>query len=348
MSTRIKKTNICSDIQDYILDIKKTSSHIPKAGDVAIFEVLFIGKHTTLQSDSKRNVKIMPGDQIMAAFGNRYATDQFEGYVPDTCLTEFHMLAAGGIVGLVKTMHDRFSPLGPTRVKIIGYVTHKNGQVINTKELKASHLSEFSGVTPMLSNVVLSVGSSMNSGKTTTAAHIVHGLKKNGHKVAFMKLTGTTYTKDKDLAYDLGADISVDFSDFGFPSTYMCDEKELLNLYESLIRLVSKENPEYIVIEIADGLYQRETKMLLTNKRFLNTIDKIIFSASDSLSAVNGVQIMATWNIVPVALSGVFTMSPLLMQEVKENVSVPSVTLADLIANAPEILKQGTRLRMMV
>ena len=155
----------------------------------------------------------------------------------------------------------------------------------------------------------------------------MHGLKKQGLQVAFIKLTGTVYTKDSDLAYDMGADVVADFGDFGFPSTYMCTEEELLDLYESLLAKVLSYQLDYVVMEIADGLYERETKMLLTNTKFISTVEGVIFSAGDSLSAINGIQVLNKWGIYPAAVSGLFTASPLLRREVQENTNVPVFTI---------------------
>jgi hypothetical protein len=281
MLSRIKKSYICAGIP---------VNDIPKVGDVAVFEVLKIGKHTNIQGEDKRLVTIVPGDWIMAAFGTRYATEQFEGYVPEAPQEIFHILGAGGTVGWVHSAHKKFEGNGPTVLKIVGYVVDSKGVVVNTKLLHAPHKKKFNGLGPYSSKVILSVGSSMDSGKTTTAAYLANGLKRIGKKVAFIKLTGTVYTKDTDLVYDLGADMVANFGDYGFPSTYMCDENELLDLFESLVADVSKVKPEYIVIEIADGIYERETKMLLNNSRFMSTVTEVIFSGGDSMSAVHGVE----------------------------------------------------------
>ena len=347
MNSRIKKTYICSGVDEYTINESIKESYIPQVGDVAVFEVLTIGKHTNVQSDDRRNSKIMPGDKIMATFGTRYATDQFEGYVPTTIEEVYHILGAGGTIGKVLTMHNRFEMIGPTTLRLIGYAFNANGELINTKKVKEGQLQKFSGVLASLTKVVLSVGSSMNSGKTTTAAFLVHGLKKSGYKVAYIKLTGTVYTKDKDLAYDMGADLSIDFSHFGFPSTFLCSRQELMNLYESLLKEAITVSPDYVVIEIADGLYQRETKMLLTDPEFMSTVDNVIYSAGDSLSAVSGVQLLQSWKIIPWCVCGIFTGSPLLIQEAKENMSIPVMTLLELQENAGS-LSLSSRMRITV
>ena len=330
MNIRIKKTYICAGINDYTIEQTPSPDYKPEVGDVGIFEIIKIGKHKVVQSETKRNATIIPGDWIMAAFGNRYATAQFEGYLPEDCFGEMHILGAGGIVGIVKSLHYNYIDIGPTTIRLIGLVKNSFGKIVNTKAHHPQKLSSFSGAAPSATKVILSVGSAMDSGKTTTAAYLVHGLKKAGYKVAYVKLTGTAYTKDCDFNYDLGADVTADFSDFGFPSTYLCEEAELLDLYESLLEKIIPCNPDYTLMEIADGLYQRETKMLLANPRFKETLHSTTFSAGDSLAAINGKNILDSLGLSPFVLSGMFTASPLMIEEVKNNINVPVLTIEEI------------------
>jgi hypothetical protein len=334
MNTRIKKAFVCRNITEYTLNTGINTTHHPEAGDVAIFEVLAIGKHSHIQGEQVRNTLILPGDQIMAAFGTRYATAQFEGYIPETAQPEYHILGAGGTVGIVHSTHARFVKAGPTTLRLVGYAVNNKGDVINTKKVCAGDMQRFNPTLPSLTKVILSIGSSMDSGKTTSAAYLVHGIKKAGHSAAFIKLTGTIYTKDKDLAYDLGADAVADFGDMGFPSTYMCSRTELLNLYTTLLCKVMTENPDYVVIEIADGIFQRETAMLLEDASFMAGISAVLFSCGDSLSALQGLRSLSEMGIQPVALSGLFTASPLLIEEVKDRCTLPILTIEQLAAGA--------------
>ncbi|MEO8146913.1 MAG: hypothetical protein ABI723_04705 [Bacteroidia bacterium] len=327
---KIKKTIVTKDIDKYTLVASLNKTYNPIAGDAAIFEIIEPGKHITVQSDSKRNVAIFPGDYIMAAFADRYATSQFEGYVPETPQDVYHILGAGGAIGIVKSKNYALKDIEPTTLKLVGYCCDENGKVLNTKFYK-KQLSEFNASVPFETKIVLSVGSTMDSGKTTTAAFVARGLKTTGKKVAFIKFTGTCYTKDKDFVLDCGADVAVDFSDMGFPSTFMCSKKDLLNLYQSLINSLVKERPDYIVMEIADGLLQRETNFLLKSKEFMSTIHSVVFSCGDSLSAFYGIQLLKEFGVTPAFISGLFTMSPLLIEEVKQNCSVPVLTIDELM-----------------
>ena len=339
--SKIKKSLMCKDIIDFeVIDVIP-SDYSPKPGDVIIVEVLKIGKHKRLQSEYNRNMTILPGDLLMVVFGNRYATAQFEGYVPEKIEDELDVLGAGGVIGKLKSMHAQYILTGSTKVRPLGIVVDSTGNIINTKSIKHTSLLNFSEKPAEKSKIILSLGASMDSGKTTTASYIVHGLEKAGFKAGFIKLTGTAFSKDVDLNIDLGADAAADFSDFGFPSTFMCEEQELLNLYESLVRKLNGAGElDYIVVEIADGLLQRETRMLIQNKSFMNTISGVIFSAGDSLAAIGGIQFLASIDVHPFALCGLFTASPLLINEVLayEGTNIPIVTLQELTNNISNLL----------
>jgi len=332
MSIRIKRTISCGEIEYTSIDKSIVKSHIPKFGEVALFEVLEIGKHSSVQSETKRNVTILEGDLILAAFANRYATAQFEGYVPDKPTEVLDILGAGGAIGIVTSKNAYFEHIPPTKLRLVGYATDANGQVVNTIYNKTKE-SVFTGNVPNNAKVILSVGATMDSGKTTSAAFLARGLKTSGKKVAFIKLTGTGYSKDKDLVFDCGADVSIDFVDAGYPSTYMCSKEEILNLYQTLLDKLAPENPDYIIMEIADGLVQRETEFLLRDKSFMNTIHNVVFSSGDSLAAFWAISFFEELEINIAIIGGKFTMSPLLIREVQERCDVPVYTLDDFVDN---------------
>ena len=330
MDKKIKRTISCSGVEYSAIDQTKNHTYSPKMGDVALFEVLEIGKHKTVQSESKRLVTILKGDYILAAFANRYATAQFEGYVPDKPTEILEILGAGGAIGLVKSKNAAFEDIEATKLRLIGYANDEKGAVMNTiyhNKVK----SAFRGEVPNNAKVILSIGSTMDSGKTTTAAFLARGLKTTNKKVAFIKLTGTCYTKDKDLVYDCGADISIDFIDAGYPSTFMVSKPDLLDLYQTLLDRLAVEKPDYIVMEIADGLVQLETEFLLRDKSFMDTIHQVVFSGGDSLAAFWGISFLQELGHKPTMIAGRFTMSPLLIQEVEDRIDIPVMTLDKLM-----------------
>lgn len=325
---RLKRTIVSRDIDHYVLNTSIRNSHKMIAGDLAVFEVVEIGKHQSAQMTDGKNRGIFPGDHLVAAFADRYATSQYEGYVPEGPMDIYHILGAGGVIGIVRSKNYALKDIEPTTVRLVGYCCDDQGKVINTKFHKKVRKPFRGEVAP---KVILSIGSTMDSGKTTTAAFVSRGLAMADHKVAYIKLTGTCYTRDREFVYDCGANTVADFSDMGYPSTFMCSKQEILDIYQSLMDKLAPGGYDFVVMEIADGLIQRETMFLLQDKQFMSTVHRVVFSCGDSLSAFYGVQLLREWGIEVAAISGIFTMSPLLVQEVHDHSKVPVFTIDEVM-----------------
>lgn len=328
MQSNIKKALTCKRIQAFSINADLLATYTPQMGDVGIFRVLQANGGYIMDTE-KRGSQLFDGDLVMLAFGNRYATNQFEGYVPESPVSQCQLLGRGGVAGILTSKNATFRTV-PAQLELVGYAVGRGGTVLNTIRWKA--LDDFNRFN-IRTKVILSVGSSMDSGKTTSAAWLCGGLRAAGKRVAYLKLTGTTFPKDAALNLDRGAHYAADFSEFGFPSTYLLDKDTLLNLYQSLVNLACNEaRAEYVVIEIADGLLQRETAMLLSDPNFRSTVYATLFSAGDSLGVLSGLQILKEWSIRPFAVSGLFTASELLIREVLDRVEAPVLRLADLLS----------------
>jgi hypothetical protein len=328
MQSNIKKALTCQHISDfYHVSTDLIHTHSPKMGDVGIFRVLRANGGYIMDTE-KIATQLFDGDLVMLTFGSRYATNQYEGYVPEVPTLQCHLLGRGGVAGLMTSKNATFK-ITPAQIELVGYAVNKNDVVLNTIQNNA--LETFNPQS-IKAKVILSVGSSMDSGKTTSAAWLCGGLRAAGKRVAYLKLTGTTFPKDAALNRDRGAHYAADFSDFGFPSTYLVDLETLLNLYQTLVsRACNESGAEYIVMEIADGLLQRETALLLNDQGFRSTVHATMFSAGDSLGVLSGLQILEQFGIEPFAVCGLFTASELLIREVEDRISVPILRLSELL-----------------
>jgi hypothetical protein len=327
MEKRIKKTFATASVQDFNINVELISLHTPKAGDVGIFRLILPHGNYIMGTDGATTA-VFEGDFVMAAFGARYATNQYEAYVPESPVTKCQLVGRGGVAGLVASANPTFrNPAA--EMELVGYATDAAGQVINT--IREDLLRSFtpSGIR---AKVILSIGSSMDSGKTTTAANLCAGLVNQGHKAAFIKLTGTAFPKDVRNVYDRGAVYACDFSHFGYPSTFLFPKNTLLDIYQSLHDVVMEQcDAEYIVVEIADGILQRETAMLLRDRRFMDTIHAVVMSCGDSLGVLSGLNILEEFGIRPIALSGLFTASELLIREVEPFIDTPVLRARQLV-----------------
>ncbi|MGB3213102.1 MAG: hypothetical protein WBB19_20535 [Desulforhopalus sp.] len=293
-----------------------TGEVIPSPGDLLLARVDELGQHKRLELANSRRASLFDGDEIVVAYGNRYAPDQFEGIVPDH-LGPCRLVAAGGVAARLLNRHDRIRTA--TRITPLGLLADKNGYRIN---LSSARIPKADQIFP--SPLVLVVaGTSMNSGKTTTCANLVKGFVRQNIKVAAAKFTGTGAGADYRLLVDAGADPVFDFIDAGYVSTYRVNRDALLDIAMTLGTEMCTSQPDIIVVEIADGLLQRETSYLFGTPAFTNWVDGVIFAAGDALGAQAGITWLQARQLPVFAITGILTSSPLAQREAEDVCGLP-------------------------
>lgn len=294
----------------------------PQAGDIVLARLEKIGKNAALELANGRRCTLHEGDLLAVVFGNRYATLQFEGYARangDSC----DMLSMGGLCGLVESKHAKAAD--PSKLRLLGALGDRNGCPLNLRDFTLAPLPS-----PDQPRVIVVCGTSMDAGKTHTVMSIIMGLRKEGIAVAGIKLTGTATGKDTWTMLDAGACAALDFVDGGFPSTYLSTLDELLNLYNLLISRAAAEGASWVVVEIADGLLQRETAALLQHPSFTTSVHAWIFAAGDPLAAAGGVSVLRGWGIEPLAISGMVSMGSLGIKEAQAATGLKCFSASEL------------------
>lgn len=288
----------------------------PIAGDLVLARVDRLGQHSKLELTTSRRAEMFAGDEIAVVFGNRYAPDQFEAIVPDT-LAPCHLVAAGGVAARVLSRHQKMKR--PTRITPLGLIADAQGTPLN--------LAAFRLPQPAIINkeplVVVVAGTAMNSGKTTACSSLVKGFARKGFRVAAAKITGTGAGADYRALVDAGADPVFDFLDAGRVSTYRIERHDLLDIFMTIGGHLAAANPKIIVLEVADGLLQRETARLFQIPEFMNWADGVIFAANDALGAQAGVSWLAARQLPVIAITGILTSSPLASREAASATGLP-------------------------
>ena len=291
-------------------------------GDLLRVEVVEIGQHSGLQLINGRRAAIYPGDELVLCLGARYAPDQFEseaiidgGYC--------HLVAAGGVAGAVTRKHGRMK--SPTLLKVLGRVADASGAPVNIRRYALDAIEP--GPRPP---VIAVFGASMNAGKTTAAAGLIHGLTKAGYKVGACKATGTGACGDVNTYWDAGAHDVLDFTDAGHVTTFGASLDEVREVAFNLVDHLARRGATAIVMEIADGVLQRETAALMNDPSFVRMADATLFAASDALSAVNGVGVLENAGHKVLGVSGVLTRSPLASEEASSLIASPIISRQSL------------------
>lgn len=294
----------------------------PQPGDIVLTRLEKIGRHTRLELTSGRPATLQQGDLLAMVYGNRYATNQFEGYTGVNGLS-CDLLSMGGLCGLVRSKSD--SVVEPSKLYVIGALGDADCRPLRLRDFALPPVS-----VARRPKVLVVCGTSMDAGKTYSAANLIAGLRRMKQPVAGIKLTGTVSGRDTWSMLDAGASPALDFVDGGYPSTYQCTLDSLLELYSLLLAHAVSQGAEFVVIEIADGLLEPETAALLQCQSFTETINAWIFATIDPLGAKGGIDLLRTWGIEPLALSGVISKSPLAMAEAQAATGVRCMTGADL------------------
>ena len=327
-TTRFVAAEVQRNPQDF--QILYRASMVPSAGDVVIAKVSELGKHTRLQSPVSRRQLMFVGQEIMVAYGHRYAPDQFLAHVPKD-LGPCQLVASGGVASEVIEQHASIDQA--TQLEPVGLLM-RHGQVVNLADFapldinnESPQAAQSGAVHPP---VIAVLGTSMNSGKSTTLGCLVNGLVNAGLNVAAGKATGTGAGNDPNLFTDAGAFSVCDFTDFGFPTTYRLEYETVRSLLVAMIREQSATGADAVVIEIADGLFQGETSRLLADPIFTQHVDRVLFSAQDALGAQAGERILLEAGVDLAAVCGVVTASPLATQEAQAQLSTPVIGTYEL------------------
>lgn len=317
----------------------------PEIGDVVYGVIDGIGNHSSMENKSGRIHMIHNGTRAVFVFGNRYAPDYYEGVVPDKMQDEVDLLARSGVIGIVKTKNLLVKP--PTRVKILGYVCNKDGRVLNTQLFPLIKSKNVIKKEPR-ARMILVCGTSMNSGKSMAAVACCWTLKSMGYSVKASKVTGTASLKDILHMNDAGANPVADFTYLGYPSTYLLSQEELLTIFNKLDLKYANNPKDFWVVEFADGVIQRETAILLNSSDVKSRIYKFVFCANDAFGAIGGLRILREeFDLVPDAISGVCSSSPLQVRELSEFTNIPVFTNIDVNCKQLEEVLLASRRRLL-
>ncbi|HEY2204425.1 MAG TPA: DUF1611 domain-containing protein [Pseudonocardia sp.] len=305
----------------------------PRLGDFVVATVETVGEHDHLEDPYGRRMRLYPGDVVVGSYGNRYATDFYEGYLPAPG-DEVHLLTAGGLIGTVASAHS--SRGLPTTLEVVGPLTDADGDPRSTEDVAVDPPAP---ARPELGTIVV-VGSAMNAGKTTATSAIVRGLSKAGLRVGAGKVTGSGSGKDHWAYLDAGAAAVTDFLDFGMPSTFGYPTERLIATMASIRDRLVAGGAAVVVLEVADGVLQEETRALAST--LPGFADQVVLAVGDALGGVAGIGVLAELNVPVRCVTGLVTASPLASREAAEATGLPVLSPAEFAHGAAVDLLTGT------
>ena len=188
-----------------------------------------------------RMTEVLADDHLVGALGVRAATLESAGHWnavgPDLAL---HALTGAGLMGKATSV----SPFIPNPLDLL-YVGHatRNSQCVRMRDfVEPQDKIRYDRPT------ILLIGTSMSSGKTTSAKIIIRQLAGLGLNVAGVKFTGAGRLKDTLAMRDAGAGMIFDFVDVGLPST-VCPPDEYRSVLTTLLSMIQTAGPDVVVGE---------------------------------------------------------------------------------------------------
>jgi hypothetical protein len=294
----------------------------PASGDLVLARVDSVHKQKRLELTDGRKALLFAGDEIIVCYGNRYAPDQYEAVIGND-LSSCDLIAAGGVAAQELSRNLRM--LEPTHITPIGLVGDPDGKPLNVRSFAVPDHENAPAIPS-----ILSLGTSMNAGKTLTATSLVRGLKRAGYRVAAIKATGTGAGNDMWIVRDAGADVALDFTDAGYSGTYLIPQSEIEAATRRLIAHAASLGCDIAVVEIADGLQHLETSALIEAKHLWEQTIGVVFAAYDAMGAKCGVDLLQALGHRVLAISGRIALSPLAMREAERATSLRVYTPLDL------------------
>lgn len=231
-----------SDLNRHAFDMTPLSRHQWGTGDYVIGKVTSRGNASVpLELADGRMTEVVEGDLVVGALGVRAATLEAAGHWNQIGSDgRMQALTGAGLFGIATSV-SLFIP----RLLELHYVGHatREGREVRMKDFVTSRpFAHYDRPT------ILLIGTSMSSGKTTSARVIVRRLVKQGLTVAGVKFTGAGRLRDTLIMRDAGAASVFDFVDVGLPST-VCPADEYRDALRILLGLIQDAQPDVVVAE---------------------------------------------------------------------------------------------------
>lgn len=232
----------CSRIWERQFDIVKLDRAEWATGDFVVGRVASERNRVyQCETCSGRMAGLVRGDLMMGALGQRAGTLEVVGdWRAVGNDLQLEALTSAGLLARATSL----SPMLPElmRLDYLGHVVRDGARLSMKNCVKP--------VPPKRLDlpVVLTIGTSMSSGKTTASQVIIRALKYLDVPVVAAKLTGAARYRDILSFRDAGASPVIDFVDAGLPST-VCDEATFRGPFEHMLSMIAASDARVLVAE---------------------------------------------------------------------------------------------------
>lgn len=320
---KVSLDKICSVTKNLNLEhqVELTDKLSTDMGTVLAVQVLEDKSiYNEIEWPSGRMSKVKKDDILAVALGERAALKGFAGNLPKSLKVGdvIHLLNFGGIAGECTSANTK--EVGePLRIRVLGGIARK-GKLLNIGD---ATLFQPSKTLTSKIPLIVTTGTSMDSGKTTVAAEVIKTLTRLGMNLAGAKLTGVGALRDTYKMEDYGVSEAISFVDAGVTSTAYMDGATMTAIAKGAIEHLSKNNPDAIIIEFGDGIMGRYGVLpIISDPEIQKNVRLHIGCARDPVGAVKLAEECARIGIPLDVLSGPVTDNQVGQDLIKEHVNV--------------------------
>lgn len=280
-----------------------------------------------LELEDGTEVVLEKGNIVTGVLGSRRALHGFSGRIPASLEPgqPVHLLNKGGVIGECTAFNRSLE--WPTSLEFLGTVT-RNGKALNLSQFARPM---YTGPLPEVPMVMI-LGTCMNAGKTTVARQIIEVFTGRGAKINAGKVAGVACKRDLLSMSRSGAREVMSFHEFGIPSS--SDTESLLPVARSLHHGLAQGNPDFIVMEMGDGIlggYQVST--LFEDPEYISRAICTVVCANDLMGTWGALQWLKSAGISsansPILVSGPVTDSGEGVDYIEQNWGVAAANALD-------------------
>lgn len=318
----IRRPDVCRRVAEADLAGHLNTDLTPRPGDVALAEVIDLGRHRSIDLDSGRTGSLQTGDRLWVALGEHYAPLEVSGTCPSS-LGEAALFSAAGVAGVCD---PGYWGAAPTRLRLLGLARAADGRVTNLAHYAISP----AGQRPELSLCVVS--SARGSRASAVAQAVVRGLVQMGSRVGVAKLSGIIDANERWSYCDAGASVAYDQADIGWVSGAGQPGSALVAGSQRLLAALGAQGASAAVLRVAGGFASSEVRSLTQAAAGQNLWDAIIVAAADAWSAIETARQLREQGHRVIAVGGALTRSPLACREARAGVGcalIDNPTLAN-------------------
>jgi hypothetical protein len=296
-------------------------------GNVCAFQLAAKSPPILLESVSGRMQTVVAGDVFLGTPGARESNIVLVGGVPKGGLipgSTYWVISEGGVVGelITKTpLARRF--LG--EVTYLGTVIDAAGRTLTLQEFAVPAVVHFKDHGAPLS---LIVGTGPEVGKTTAGLGLLRTFLAKGHTtVVVLKATGTSSFAEIANYQDYGAAQVFDCVDFGLPTTYPSERKDMQRIFDRALDTCLTMPADAVVIECGGDMLAANIPAFLKRLKRRRSRATIVLAAADPLGAFGGTQILRDIGLPANLITGPCTDTPASQQRTESLCKTPAMNM---------------------